>query len=224
MKSPALRAGPAATAAATTERTTRLLVLGLLFVVLYTLANQLTSLRSDVGQGVFEWERATPFIPWTIVPYLSIVGFFVASFFVGADRADLDRHVLRLALALAISVLCYALFPLRFTFQRPLTEGVPGSLFSLLSALDLPYNRAPSLHISVLLILWVRFAGLARFSSGLARCALGGWFGLIGLSVFTTYQHHLIDVLAGAMVGQVCVMAFRSRPGSASPLAAGGTR
>lgn len=208
-------AGPTLTAR--TGRTGRLLVLGLFFILIYALANHLTSLRSDIGHGVFDWERATPFVPWSIVPYLSLVGFFVASFFVGDDRGELDRHVLRLVLALAISVTCYALFPLRFAFQRPQTEGLPGLLFGMLSAFDLPYNRAPSLHISVSLILWVRFAGVTR---GLLRGALGLWFGLIGLSVFTTYQHHLIDVLAGGAVGLACLGLARRRE-AVSPAPAG---
>ena len=92
-------------------------------------------------------------------------------------------------------------------FQRPELDGLVGLLFQLLSATDLPYNRAPSLHISVLVILWVRFAPLL---AGWKRWALDGWFALIALSVLTTYQHHTIDVPAGAAVGALC-LALTSR-------------
>lgn len=180
----------------------RLGLTGLVFITLYGLCNQLTSARRDIGQGVFDWERAIPFVPWTIVPYLSIIGFFGLSFFVGRDRATLDRHVAALMIDLLISIACYALFPLRFMFQRPELDGLFGLLFQLLSATDLPYNRAPSLHISVLVILWVRFAPLV---AGWKRWALDGWFALIGLSVLTTYQHHSIDVPAGVAVGALCL-------------------
>lgn len=180
----------------------RLGLTALVFVTLYALCNQLTSARQDIGQGVFDWERAIPFVPWTIVPYLSILGFFGLSFFVGRDRKALDRHMAALMIDLLISIVCYALFPLRFMFQRPELDGVFGLLFQLLSATDLPYNRAPSLHISVLVILWVRFAPLL---AGWKRLALDGWFALIGLSVLTTYQHHSIDVPAGLAVGALCI-------------------
>ncbi len=180
------------------------------FAVAYGVANRLTSARSDIGRGVFDWERAIPFVDWTIVPYLSICAFFAASFFVGSGRDALGRHVTRLLLALGLSLVCYAAFPLRFTFERPTTSGALGALFALLSAVDLPYNRAPSLHISVLVILWVRFAPLW---GGLRRVALGAWFGLIALSVLTTYQHHVIDLPAGAAVGLLCVaLTRRSSP------------
>jgi hypothetical protein len=166
----------------------------LAFVAAYGLANRLTSLRGDIGRGVFDWERAIPFVEWTIVPYLSICLFFGASFFVGRDRAALERHVASLLLVLTISIACYAAFPLRFQFARPETSGAIGLLFDLLTATDLPYNRAPSLHISVLVILWVRFA---PHLSDAWRLALHLWFAAIGISVLTTYQHHVIDIPAG---------------------------
>jgi membrane-associated phospholipid phosphatase len=136
------------------------------------------------------------------VPYLSICVFFAGSFFVDRDRDALARHAARLLLALALSVACYAAFPLRFMFERPPTTGAIGLMFELLSAVDLPYNRAPSLHISVLVILWVRFA--PRLAGGWL-IALHLWFTSIALSVLTTYQHHVIDVPAGLLVGWLCI-------------------
>jgi membrane-associated phospholipid phosphatase len=181
-----------------------LLVLGTVYLSTYWLSNELTHLRTDVGTTVFAWERAIPFVEWTIVPYLSIVVFFVASFFAGQRhdnyRAQLNIHVTRLALVLAISLVCFALAPLRYTFERPATTGLTGLLFDALHTFDMPYNRAPSLHISVLVLLWVRFAGCAF---GLLRIALSVWFTLIGVSVLTTYQHHVIDVLGGVVTGGV---------------------
>ena len=168
------------------------------FACVYGICNRLTHARVGIGQGVFVWEKAIPFVPWTILPYLSIVIFFALSFLVRRERAAVDRHLHALAINLVLSVLCYVLMPLRFTFERPLPDDVFGLLFGLLSAVDLPYNRAPSLHISVLLILWVRFAALLQ---GWPRRLLGAWFWLIALSVLTTYQHHVIDLPAGALVG-----------------------
>jgi hypothetical protein len=184
------------------------------FVCAYALANLWTAQRSDVGQGVFEFERGIPFVAWTIVPYLSVLGFFAASFFVG-DRTALERHVRRILTDLALSLACYALVPLRFQFERPVPEGVCGWLFTLLGACDLPYNRAPSLHISVLLILWVR---LLPFVPARWQGLLHGWFTLIGVSVLTTYQHHLIDIPAGLAVGALSL--YLSSPAAADGLAA----
>ncbi len=173
------------------------------YAALYTLSNHLTSLRPDVGDGVFGWERAIPFLGWTVVPYLSICAFFLLSFFIDPDRDRLRRHVLRLFIVLVVSVLCYAAFPLRFTFERPPTDGFVGLLFDVLNHCDMPYNRAPSLHIGVLVLLWVRFTPHVR---GWWSIGLHGWFALIAVSVLTTYQHHALDVPAGALLGAVAVL------------------
>jgi len=187
-------------------------LVSLTFVGAYSLANHWTHQRGAVGRGVFDWERAIPFVEWTIVPYLSIVAFFAASFFIGQGRDEQVRHVARLLLALALSVVCYAAFPLRFMFERPQTHGAIGWMFALLSAVDLPYNRAPSLHISVLVILWMRFAPLLGTAW---RWALHGWFGAIGVSVLTTYQHHVIDVPAGLAVAALCIAVTARRHAAA---------
>jgi hypothetical protein len=189
-----------------TEAALRLAATGIVFIGVYTLCNQLTHLRGDAGRAVFDWERAIPFVPWTIVPYLSLIGFFALSFLVRRERSQLDCLVAAVAINLCLSAMCYLLVPLRFNFERPLPEGVWGLLFDLLGATDLPYNRAPSLHISVLLIVWLR---LAPQWSGWKRVAFGIWFVLIALSVLTTYQHHVIDVPAGLLVGAVSVALAR---------------
>ena len=177
---------------------------GAFFYVSYPTANWLAGLRTHVPAVVFDWERAIPFVEWTIVPYLSIVVFFAASFFVCRDRAELERHVARVLLVLTISIACYAAFPLRFQFERPETTGAIGALFQLLSATDLPYNRAPSLHIGVLVVLWVCFAPRLV---GWRRLALHVWFAAIGVSVLTTYQHHVIDLPAGLAVAAFSLVA-----------------
>lgn len=187
----------------------RLALTSTVFVLAYGLCNQLTHLRSDIGAGMFDWERSIPFVPWTIVPYLSILPFFVLSFFVGGG-ATAERHARRLLVNLALSVACYALVPLRFQFERPVVEGAFGALFQLLAACDLPYNRAPSLHISVLLLLWLQ---LAPRVAAAWRAPLAGWFLLIGASVLTTWQHHLVDIGAGLAVGALSAwLVGRTRP------------
>jgi membrane-associated phospholipid phosphatase len=175
----------------------------LVFSACYWLSNRLTHVRADVGTAVFEWERSIPFVEWTIVPYLSIVPFFVASFFVAQQRHELRQHAARLLALLLIALACYAAFPLRFTFARPETSGLTGLLFELLSTVDQPYNRAPSLHIGVLVVLWARFSSAL---AGFARFVVLGWFVLIGVSVLTTYQHHVVDVPAGFLAGWLCVL------------------
>ena len=193
---------PAGPSALARLQALRLMQVSIAFVVLYAVSNYLTGLRSDIGEGVFAWERAIPFVAISILPYLSIFALFAASFFLCRGREELERHCARLLLALLISILCYALFPLRFDFVRPEPTGATGAVFKMLWTVDLPFNRAPSLHISVLVILWARFIDVLPARS---RTLLHVWMTAIAVSVLTTYQHHVIDVVSGLLVGATCL-------------------
>jgi membrane-associated phospholipid phosphatase len=184
------------------------------FYASYGAANWLAAQRDHVGAIVFDWEHGIPFVGWTIIPYWSINAFYGLSLLLCATVAELDRHGRRLVTAQIIAVTCFLLFPLRFTFAQPQTDGVSGFLFTALLSFDKPYNQAPSLHIALLVILWAFYAPLLPRQ---ARWPLHLWFALVGLSVLTTYQHHFIDIPTGALLGAVCLWLW---PQDGSPLAA----
>lgn len=180
-----------------------LLLLGPLFFASYGFANWISGQRDDVGILVFAWEPQIPLWPWTIVPYWSIDLLYGLSFLLPACRREMDRHALRLLAAQIICVACFLLWPLRFTFERPPLDGTFGLLFDLLMGFDKPFNQAPSLHITLLVIIWAMFANHAR--GLLWHGLLHGWMALIGVSVLTTWQHHFIDVPSGALAGFFCL-------------------
>ncbi|UII71563.1 phosphatase PAP2/dual specificity phosphatase family protein [Pseudomonas sp. HN11] len=179
-----------------------LLLLAPLFFSTYGFATWVTSQRSDVGTLVFGWETHMPFLAWTIVPYWSIDLLYGFSLLLPNTRYELKQHALRLLSAQVIAVSCFLLWPLRFTFERPELDGVFGWLFAVLAGFDKPFNQAPSLHIALLVILWVMYQ---RHTQGFWRWLVHGWFVLIGISVLTTYQHHFIDLPTGALAGWICV-------------------
>jgi len=186
-----------------------LVFLGPFFFLSYGYANHYSSGLPLVGSFVYGWEQDLPFWPWTILPYMSIDVFYAISLFVCGSRAELRTHAGRLLAATLVSVAFFLLFPLRFSFPRPPTSGFNGWLFDLLTGFDLPFNQAPSLHISLLMILWTCYA---RHVRGVGRWLLHGWFALIGVSVLTTYQHHFIDVWTGAAVGVLCLYLLPGAP------------
>lgn len=179
-----------------------LLLLAPLFFSTYGLATWVTNQRSDVGTLVFGWETHMPFWAWTIVPYWSIDLLYGFSLLLPSTRHELKQHALRLLTAQVIAVSCFLIWPLRFTFERPELDGVFGWLFAVLAGFDKPFNQAPSLHIALLVILWVMYQ---RHTQGFWRWVVHGWFALIGVSVLTTYQHHFVDLPTGALAGWLCV-------------------
>lgn len=190
-----------------------LLLLGPFFFASYGFATWVTAQRAHVPTLAFGWEASIPFIPWTILPYWSIDVLYGISLFLCATRAELDTHARRLLTAQVVAVSCFLLAPLRFGFERPESEGWAGFLFTLLGAFDKPFNQLPSLHIALLVILWVLYA---RHLPRWALWPLHGWFALIGLSVLTTWQHHFVDVPTGAALGLFCLWLWPD--GAPSPL------
>lgn len=182
-----------------------LLGLGILFFSIYNAANWLASQRAYVPSIVFSWETWVPYWPWTIVPYWSIDLFYVVSLFICATKRELDTHARRLLAVQLISVTIFIVAPLRCTFVRPETAGLFGAMLDALLLFDKPFNQAPALHISLLVILWVHYA---KHLAGAWRWLLHAWFALIGVSVLTTYQHHFFDIPTGVWAGWFCVWLF----------------
>ncbi|MBP6562626.1 MAG: phosphatase PAP2 family protein, partial [Neisseriaceae bacterium] len=177
-----------------------LALLGPLFFVIYTPINQYTATRGDVGQWVWAWEQHIPFWPWTIVPYWSENLLYGLSLFVCTQKREQTVHALRLLAASLLAAAGFLLWPLRYTFERAATDGLFGALFTQLKAFDLPYNQAPSLHIILAWLLWLRYQAHVPKPS-VWRYVVHAWALLIALSVLTTWQHHFIDVLWGAVAG-----------------------
>jgi protein-tyrosine phosphatase/membrane-associated phospholipid phosphatase len=179
-----------------------LLFLAPFFFITYGLANLAAAQRADVPSLVFGWEHGLPFWAWTIVPYWSIDALYGLSLFVCTSRRELDSHGKRLLTAQLVAVAFFVAIPHRFSFERPVADGLFGAMFDLLMGFDRPFNQIPSLHIALAVILWALYA---RKVTGLARILLDVWFVLIGASVLTTYQHHFIDIPTGLILGWLCV-------------------
>ncbi len=185
--------------------------LGPFFFVTYGFANHHTASLADVGSFVFSWERHIPFWPWTIVPYWTIDAFYGLSLFLFVDKREMDRHAARLISATVVCVTGFLLFPLRFSFEKPeIAQPVFRWMFDALGAFDLPYNQAPSLHLCLLVLLW---AAYKRHTPAKWKWLVHIWALVIGVSVFTTYQHHVIDGITGIPAGLVCCYLIPLVPG-----------
>jgi len=181
-----------------------------LFVLVYGGCLSFTVSRGDVGRMYSDWELRIPLVPAMIVPYLSIYALFFVSFFVcRSDPNELKLLSVRLTVSQLVAAACYLMFPLECGFQRPAIEGPFATMFKLLDATDRPYNLAPSLHVTTAVILGAVFVARTR---GSLRAALTIWFALIAISTVLTWQHHLVDVVGGAMLGLACLRIRWQRP------------
>ena len=181
-----------------------------LFVLVYGGCLSFTVSRGDVGRMYSDWELHIPLVPAMIIPYFSIYALYFIAFFVCRnDASELKLLSVRLTVAQLVAAACYLMFPLECGFHRPTIEGPFATMFKLLDATDRPYNLAPSLHVTTAVILGAVFVAKTR---GSLRAALTTWFALIAISTVLTWQHHLVDVIGGAMLGMACLRIRWQRP------------
>ena len=180
--------------------------LSVLFLVVYSGCNWITGQRSQVGSFYFQWERAIPFVPFMVLPYMSIDLFFIAAPFLCRTEEGLRIFSRRVIAAILIAGFCFLLFPLRFAFPRPHANGWLGAVFDWFRGVDLPFNLFPSLHAALLLLLVDVYARNLR---GVPLWAVMSWFFLIALSPLLTYQHHVIDIVGGFVLAGYCFYLFR---------------
>lgn len=174
------------------------------FVFVYNSLNWITSQRNDIGTAVFGWElRLIPFVPAMVVPYWSIDLFFIFAPFVCRTKEELQVFQRRIISAITVAGLCFYFFPLKLLFHAPKVQGVYGVLLDALNNFNNFYNLAPSLHIALRTILWSVYVPK---TSGPLRIFLNIWFFLISASTLLVWQHHVIDVFTGQLLGLILVL------------------
>ena len=141
-----------------------------------------------------------------IVPYLSIDLFFVAAPFLCRSERELATFSKRIVAAIVVAGICFLLFPLRFAFERPSRGRLARR------SLRLVPRDGPALQLASLAP--HRFPNdpgptLSPAYSRILRAASNVWFVLVGLSTVFTYQHHVMDVVAGFALGVCCIYFIR---------------
>ncbi len=169
-----------------------------LFFILYGSVNQYTSLGTAPSSFVFEWEKSIPFIEEWTVPYTTIYPMFILAFLLPQSNRELSLLAWRSLVIILFSILIFLFFPLAFSFTKPETKHFNWFLEAV-ELLDLPYNQAPSLHVSFSVVLWFSLAKRVKAWWGKALLAL--LFFTVAISTLFVYQHHFIDVTTGALVG-----------------------
>jgi membrane-associated phospholipid phosphatase len=174
------------------------IALTLLFVIIYGGANALAARKAAQTTLFMPWELGIPFVPGALLVYQSIGILFWLPLFV-FDEMGLRHLAWRFAGVTCVAGVIFILFPVRAGFGRPEVNGLFQQAYAVLRLLDHPYNTVPSLHIAYSTLL---LGALYRVSgNGQWRCLWAFWWSAIGVSVLWVHQHHVVDVVAGAVLG-----------------------
>ncbi len=144
-------------------------------------------------------DRAIPLVPESAIVYWSVLPLALSPIFVVREPALFRRTALAYALAIALALASFLVYPVSSFGFRPAPEtidasGFGGWLLRLTGAVDPPMNLFPSLHLA--------FALLASLAAWRVTARTGAaaliWTVCIAVSVCTTKQHFVADVAGGA--------------------------
>ena len=179
----------------------------------------------NAARGLTVWDpgialdKSLPVLPWTIVPYVTYFLYGPLSV-LATPRTDRGRRELMLFYQVLVCMnlvgfIVYVLIPCEIQIvhdvPREVLEGsgIVGTLFRFVRSLDRPYNAWPSMHASMSLAIALYAAHTWR--RPWARLLLAGAWGLLALSILTTKQHYLFDLVTGALLGWIAWRWFVDR-------------
>lgn len=138
------------------------------------------------------------FIPWTIIIYLSQFFFLFIAYWQAKSHKILNQVFYGYLVATLIAGIVFVVYPSRVSHSSVNLihqSHLYALLFNILHAIDTPNNCLPSLHTTLALLAAYSFR-VSTIKFILAFC----WAMAIIVSTLTTYQHTVLDVLAGVVL------------------------
>jgi membrane-associated phospholipid phosphatase len=186
-----------------------------LYLTVLRVRGPAVAFRTRIG-----WDELFPFTPGWVWVYLLpyVLGPLLT---VVMSRAALVWYVRRATLVLLISLAVFAVVPTQTIrpLKDPANEGRLGDgwtagLYRWMVEVDEPpANAAPSLHVSLsCLLAWAMAYEYPRWWAAAAAAAV-----LVWLSTLYTAQHHLLDVVTGALLASVAAIGGPRKSSPASP-------
>jgi membrane-associated phospholipid phosphatase len=168
----------------------------LLFIVVYGGADILGANAEQRYLVAFDFEAQIPFVPSMALIYLSILPLMLLLPVVFNKPWQLFPLFVVLSLETLVGGVLFLVFPTQEIFPSP-ESGASTLMFSVADTLNLRYNNLPSLHVALSLTSAI---ALAQRCDTWGRWFYLGWGTLITVSSVLMHEHHIADVVAGALL------------------------
>lgn len=156
-------------------------------------------------------DNLIPFVPWTVLIYISEYLFFTATYLCCRNAENLSKYLYSFFFTQVFSCLIFLLWPT--TYPRELFP-VPVDTAPFLTAVwqwlrnqDAATNCFPSLHVSTVFLSAYIFRDEKKY---LYRFFMI-WGTLIAISTLPTKQHYIVDVIAGFFLSGVAYWIFHKK-------------
>jgi len=174
--------------------------LSVAFFIVYGGANYLASHRIERYRFFLPIELHTPFVPESILIYLSVCAIFILPVFY-INKAQVMGLAKAFMFCLLVAGCFFILLPAELAHERTDDIRFMPALFSILYTLALPHNLMPSLHIAFTVLFLSVCHTLEK--RAYIRYIFILWGLLLFASVLLMRQHQLIDIPTGALLGWV---------------------
>ena len=149
-----------------------------------------------------DFDRMVPLVPAFVIPYLSFIPlvFVFLPWIALRSRTVFRAYTLSIFIAQMILNVLYIAVPA--TVVRPTIEGT--DVFSVLLRdlvwkLDEPLNTFPSNHVTLSVIAIFALSSLKLRKWWVLPLQL--WLGVVCISTLLVYQHVVLDLVAGVVIG-----------------------
>ncbi|ATB31304.1 phosphatase PAP2 family protein [Melittangium boletus] len=169
----------------------------LFFLLVYGGASWVTGFYPGGLRVDLPFERHIPFVPAWAAVYVSMDVLLLLSLFILRTWRDMVPFVSALALETVLGAGCFLLLPVEVAWPAREVSGDSAFVFLLADTMNLERNYLPSLHVA-----FACTAALAygERGGGLARAGFTLWATAIAASTLLIHEHHVVDVLAGALL------------------------
>ncbi len=149
-----------------------------------------------------DFDRMVPLVPAFVIPYLSFIPLVFVIFPWIALRSRLVFRTYTLSIFIAQMILNVLYIVVPATVVRPTIDGV--DVFSVLLRdlvwqLDEPLNTFPSNHVTLSVIAIFALSSLKLRKWWVLPMQL--WLGVVCISTLLVYQHVVLDLVAGVVIG-----------------------
>jgi hypothetical protein len=179
----------------------------LVFFPVYIGCAAVTAARGAHWHPYAGWELQIPFVPFMIVPYLSMFVLFVLPP-VQLDEPQLRALTSRLILASLLGGLVFLALPAEMGFVTHEDAGPWQGIYSALYRIDGPFNTVPSFH--VIYTASILLAMIEAAVPALRRVYVA-WLVVVCASTVLTHRHHLLDVATGLALAFAAPALLRGR-------------
>jgi hypothetical protein len=120
--------------------------------------------------------------------------------FVLRDSADLRSFARSISMTILVCGIGFIFLPSEPAYPLQPATGLEGRVFHFADAINLRYNMCPSLHVAMAV---AAACAYSLRSAAFKKTLWWIWTAAIAASTLLTHQHHLVDVVGGAVVGAV---------------------